>query len=83
MRILVDGKEYDSNVTPIFVAFDKNEQELIEGMIAMASTPDDYTLEDREKFMEEGARRFGIPESEKPPIDFERGSKCGNWNELD
>lgn len=39
MRVLVDGKLYDSTQTPILIVFDENEEEMFNGMKRYVSAP--------------------------------------------
>lgn len=52
MRILIDGKIYDSTVTPILIEFDKNEQEIFNGMKRFVSAPEKSTIDDRQKLLD-------------------------------
>lgn len=51
MKILINGIIYDSTKIPITIEFDKNEQELFNGMKKFVSAPPDYTDEQKEELL--------------------------------
>lgn len=48
MRLLINGKIYDSTETPVLIVFDENEQSLLNGMKRFVSAPDNTTEEERQ-----------------------------------
>lgn len=52
MKILVDGKVYDSTEIPVLIVFDQNEQEMFSGMKKYVSAPPEATKEERQKLMD-------------------------------
>lgn len=52
MRILINGKLYDSTKEPILVVFDENEKEIFNGMNRFVSAPEDFTTEQRQELIE-------------------------------
>lgn len=51
MRVLIDGKIYDSIETPILIQFDENEQQYFNGLHKFVSAPEDSSKEERKKLM--------------------------------
>lgn len=51
MKILIDGKIYDSTKIPILIVFDDNEKEIF-NMNRFVSAPDDSTVEERQKLID-------------------------------
>lgn len=51
MRVLIDGKLYDSTKTPMLLIFDDNEQDIF-GLKRFVSAPEDTTVEERQKLIE-------------------------------
>lgn len=52
MKVLINGKVYDSTQTPILIVFDENEQKLFNGMKRFVSAPEDSTEEERQKLID-------------------------------
>ena len=52
MRILIDGKLYDSTKTPILIVFDENESDIFNGMKRYVSAPDDSVVEEMQELMD-------------------------------
>ncbi|WP_165786751.1 hypothetical protein [Heyndrickxia camelliae] len=52
MRILINGKVYDSTETPVLIIFDENEKKLFNGMKKFISAPEHYTVEQRQKIFD-------------------------------
>lgn len=52
MRVIIEGKIYDSTITPILIEFDVNEQSMFNGMKRFVSAPGNYTEEQRQKLMD-------------------------------
>lgn len=51
MKILIDGKVFDSLKTPVLIVFDENEKEIFD-MNRFVSAPENTTLEERQKLIE-------------------------------
>lgn len=51
MKILIDGRVYDSTKTPILIQFDENERELF-NMKKFVSAPDTSTKEERQRLID-------------------------------
>lgn len=47
MKVLIEGKVYDSTVTPILLQFDENEREMFNGLEKFVSAPETSTVEER------------------------------------
>lgn len=70
MRILIDGKLYDSTETPVLIVFDENEKEIFNGMNHFVSAPESYTVEQRQELIDMNIDNFFAD-----LIKFNNGSK--------
>jgi len=52
MKVLINGKIYDSAQTPIVIIFDENEQKLFNDMGGFVALPDDITEKERQKLID-------------------------------
>jgi hypothetical protein len=52
MKILVDGKIYDSTREPVLIEFDANEQKMFNGMKRFVSAPGNTTEKERQEIIE-------------------------------
>jgi hypothetical protein len=52
MKVLINGKVYDSTQTPILIVFDENEQKLFNGMKRFVSAPEDSAEEERQELID-------------------------------
>lgn len=52
MRVLIEGKVYDSTKTPILLVFDDNEKEIFGGLNRYVSAPEDSTEKERQVLIE-------------------------------
>lgn len=51
MKVLIDGKVYDSTETPILIVFDKNEEHMFD-MQRFVSAPEWSTVEEKQKLID-------------------------------
>jgi hypothetical protein len=51
MKLLIDGKVFDSTETPVLIVFDENEKEIF-NMNRFVSAPENATTEERQKLIE-------------------------------
>ncbi|MCA1021533.1 hypothetical protein [Halobacillus litoralis] len=51
MRVLIDGRLYDSKETPVLLVFDDNEKEIFD-MNRFVSAPEESTVEERQKLID-------------------------------
>lgn len=70
MRILINGKLYDSTETPILIVFDENEEELFNGVNRFVSAPESCTVEQRQELIDMDIDNFFAD-----LIKFDNGSK--------
>ena len=52
MKLLIEGKIYDSAETPVLIVFDENEQKLFNDMKRYVSAPESSTVEERQKLID-------------------------------
>ena len=52
MRLLIEGKIYDSTETPVLMVFDENESEMFNGMKRFVSAPIDSIEEERQRLID-------------------------------
>ncbi len=52
MKLLIDGKVFDSTKTPVLIVFDENESEMFNGIKRFVSAPKDTTVEQRQKLID-------------------------------
>lgn len=85
MRILVNGKLYDSTKTPILLVFDDNEKEIFNNLNRFVSAPENTTTEEKQELIDtyiEGVNQCPICEEQYEHIEDaqECFEGCGGMN---
>ena len=52
MKLLINGKVFDSTKTPVLIVFDENESEMFNGMKRFVSAPEDTTIEEKQRLID-------------------------------
>ncbi|WP_342532724.1 hypothetical protein MHB40_14780 [Lysinibacillus sp. FSL K6-0057] len=51
MKLLIEGKLFDSTEIPVLIVFDENEKEIFNGMNKFVSAPNNTSVEERENLI--------------------------------